>query len=205
MRHTTCSFILAAVLSQSVMAEPQQAPQATPNNVPVIRSGVVDLQRVILTVKDGKTTREQLQKEIQDKEKEFSTKKAELDKLNKEFNDQVSLLSEDAKRRKQQEFQKKYMDFQSAESEFQQLMKQKEMKATQKITEKVSGIVTEMAKTDHFYQVVERQSSGFLYLQDAIDLTDDVISRYDGIPGSHSSKANIAKNTNKNAGEKAVR
>ena len=54
------------------------------------------MQAVILNVDEGKQARADLEKEIKGKEAELMKKKAELDKLNKNWKDQAALLSEEA-------------------------------------------------------------------------------------------------------------
>ena len=79
--------------------------------------GVVDMQQVILSVEEGKTARSQLEAEIKAKESELGKQKEELDKMNNEWKNQAALLSEDARMKKQQEFQEKFMTLRNAEME----------------------------------------------------------------------------------------
>ena len=71
--------------------------------------GVVDMQQVILSVEEGKAARAQLEGEIKAKESELQKQKEELDKMNNEWKNQAALLSEDARMKKQQEFQEKFL------------------------------------------------------------------------------------------------
>ena len=73
--------------------------------------GVVDMQRVILNVKEGKEARARLEKEIKEKESELRTQKQELDKLNKEWEQQSALLSEKARIEKQKNFKKDLLSY----------------------------------------------------------------------------------------------
>ena len=93
--------------------------------------GVVDMQSIILSVEEGKTARADLEKQIKSKESEFMKQKDELDKMNNEWKNQASILSEEARMKKQQEFQEKFLALRNAEMEFQNDIKRKEQKATQ--------------------------------------------------------------------------
>src|SRR5690606_31533748 len=117
-----------------------QAVQAAP------RYGVVDMQSIILSVEEGKTARAALEKEIKAKETELQKKKEELDKLNKEWKEQAALLSEDARMKKQQEFQEKFLALRNSEMEFQSEIKRKEQKATQESAVKVAQVVERLAR-----------------------------------------------------------
>ncbi len=154
--------------------------------------GVVDMQRVILTVNDGKTARSDLEKEIKAKEAEFLTKKKELDKMNEEWKTQAPLLSEQARFDKQKEFQEKFIALRQQEANFKNSIKQKEQQATQKIAIKVAGIVEQMAKDMKLEMVFETSTSGLLYLKTPIDLTPEVIAKYNGSE-SGANKKNTAK------------
>ena len=88
--------------------------------------GTVDMQRIILTVEEGKEARAKLEIEIKAKESEFFKQKQELDKMNKDWKDQSPLLSEEARIRKQQEFQEKFVQLRNSEMEFQAEIKKKE-------------------------------------------------------------------------------
>ena len=155
-----------------------------------VKIGVVDMQRIILSVQEGKTARENLQKEIQAKEGELRKQKEELDKLNGEWKSQMALLSEDARLRKQTEFQEKFLKLRNEEMQFQQSIKQKEVQATQAIAVKVTKLANTIASKKKIDLVVEANSSGLMYARTPIDLTDEIIKIYDKtpVPGQKISK-----------------
>lgn len=142
------------------------------------RYAIVDMQSVILNVDEGKQARASLEKEIKAKESELLEQKKELDKMNSEWKDQAALLSEDARLKKQQEFQQKFMELRNSEMAFQQEIKRKEQLATQKIAVSVSKFVNELAKKRGFEMVFETNSAGLLYLKDPVDLTKEVINSF---------------------------
>ncbi len=140
--------------------------------------GIVDMQQVILTVEEGKAARAQLESEIKAKESELTKQKDELDKLNNEWKSQAALLSEDARMKKQQDFQEKFMALRNAEMEFQANIKRKEQKVTQQIATKVAQVVDKLAKAKKLNAVFEMNSAGLLYLDAPQDLTQEVIVEY---------------------------
>jgi outer membrane protein len=168
MKLSVISLLGAACLSAGVARA--QAPAG--------KFGVVDMQQVILSVEEGKTARATLEAEIKAKEAELQKSKEELDKMNKEWKDQAALLSEDARLKKQQEFQEKFLALRNAEMEFQANIKRKEQKATQEIAMKVAGIVDQIARSKKLAGVFETNSAGLLYLDSPVDLTQDVITDY---------------------------
>jgi outer membrane protein len=140
--------------------------------------GVVDMQQVILSVEEGKQARAALENEIKAKEAELQKQKEELDKMNKDWKDQAALLSEDARMKKQQEFQEKFLALRNSEMEFQANIKRKEQKATQQIAMKVAAVVDAIAKEKKLTGVFETNSAGLLYLEAPVDLTQQVITDY---------------------------
>ncbi|MBQ49536.1 MAG: hypothetical protein CMP10_19305 [Zetaproteobacteria bacterium] len=149
---------------------------------------VVDMQKVILNVEDGKVARAKLEKEMKAKEKELLTKKSELDKMNKEWQSEAAILSEEARRKKQQDFQQKFMELRNQEMTFQQEIRRKEQMATQKIAMSVGQLVNKMSAKRGYEMVFEANSAGLLYLKDPVDLTKEVIAAYE-----KDSKKGVAK------------
>jgi outer membrane protein len=140
--------------------------------------GVIDMQAVILNVEEGKSARADLEKKIKGKEVEFNKRRDELDKMNKDWQSQSALMSEEARISKQKEFQEKFLALRNDEMAFREAVKNDEQKATQGIAVKVEGIVQKMAKEKGLDAVFEVNNAGLLYLSQPVDLTKDVISAY---------------------------
>lgn len=140
--------------------------------------GIIDMQAVILNVAEGKAARADLEKKIKAKESEFNKKREELDKMNKDFQTQSTLISEEARLNKQKDFQEKFLALRNDEMSFRESMKRDEQKATQGIAAKVEVIVQKMAKDKGLEIVFEINNSGLLYLNQPVDLTKDVIDAY---------------------------
>lgn len=178
--------VLMALPLMLLAAAPAMAAEAP-------RFGVVDMQQVILSVEEGKQARASLENEIKAKEAELQKQKEELDKMNKEWKDQAALLSEDARMKKQQEFQEKFLALRNAEMEFQANIKRKEQKATQQIAMKVAAVVDAIAKEKKLTGVFETNSAGLLYLDAPVDLTQQVITDYAKKGGAAAAKAPAKK------------
>lgn len=140
--------------------------------------GIIDMQAVIMNVAEGKAARADLEKKIKSKEVEFNKKREELDKMNKEFQSQSALISEEARINKQKDFQEKFLALRNDEMSFREGIKRDEQKATQWIAAKVEGIVQKMAKDKGLEAVFEINNAGLLYLSQPVDLTKEVIDSY---------------------------
>ncbi|MCB9229870.1 MAG: OmpH family outer membrane protein [Deltaproteobacteria bacterium] len=165
---------LAFVLAASLWL-PGALSQARENNREI---GVINIQKIILTVEDGKKAREQLEKEIREKETDFLKQKEELDKLNKDWQSKSALLSEEARFKKQQEFQTKFLDLRNAEMEFQKEINQKQQKVTGEIAGKAAAFAKNLAEKKNLDVVFEANSAGLVWIAQPVDLTDEVIALY---------------------------
>jgi outer membrane protein len=140
--------------------------------------GLIDIQSVIQNVDDGKVARIDLEKKIKAKEIEFNKRRDEMDKMNKDWQAQSSLMSEEARMNKQKEFQEKFLALRNDEQTFREGIKQDEQKATQQIAAKVETIVQKIAKDKGLDVVFEANSAGLLYLEKPVELTKEVIEIY---------------------------
>lgn len=145
----------------------------------LLRFGVVDMQKVILSVEEGKQARRKLEAQIKTKEKLLKQSREELEQLNKELQAQAALLSDAAKFKKQQKFQEKFLSLRNAEMEFQVEIKRKEQQATKDIAGKVAGLVENLAQELRLVAVFETNSAGLLYVRRPVNLTQRVIKLYD--------------------------
>ncbi len=168
-------FLSGVFLTKEVFAGPADAKDAAKGQV---KYGVVDMQAVILAVEEGKQARSKLETEIKDKEKDLTKQKEALDKMHEEWQKQAPILSEEARFKKQQEFQEKFVSLRNEEMTFQAEIKRKEQQATQKIAVKVAGLVDKMAKEKKLEAVFESNSAGLLFLENPSDLTQEVIANY---------------------------
>lgn len=158
------------------------------------RVGVLDMQRVILSVAEGIDARATLEKEIKAKEAVFMKEKQELDQLNKQWTDQSALLSEESRMQKQKEFQEKFVKLRNSEMAFQNEIKRKETEATKRIAIKASKIAETYAKKKKLNAVFESSSAGLIYVDAPEDLTAMVIDDYNkdykkGVSKSSSTKS----------------
>lgn len=196
---TRLALFLSIGIANAALAE-----DATKPHVEGRRFGVVNMQTVILAVEEGKEARNELEKEIKSKEGDFRKKKEELDALNKEWRGQASMLSEEARNKKQQDFQEKFVGLRNAELEFQNQIKQKEAQATQRIAMNVTKLVDDMARKQNLEIVFEVNSSGLLYVKNPVDLTEQVIKRYDANKGNKKTKAASDIEAKKNSDDKKL-
>ncbi len=160
-----------------------------------VKIGVVDLQAVLDGSVRGQAAKErlkelgdQLQKEIQAKREFKERKEEELQNLRSEIQRQGLVLSEQARMGKEEEFRKsirelrrfiddtnKFID--DATQEF----REKEVRETQLLLVDIRDVVQEVGSSGQYSFILEGNDSAtlVLYIDPAVDLTEDVIQRFD--------------------------
>ncbi|MFT7621495.1 MAG: outer membrane protein [Myxococcota bacterium] len=138
--------------------------------------GVVDLQRALLEVPDGKTAKGRLEKAANSKKRELEGKKKELEGMQEEFKRQGALLTEAVRREKMRTIQEKTMQLQRAAMQAEQELKAKEIKMLRPISEKLEKAVAKVAKEKGLVLVLHL--GGTAYHAPATDITDAVIKAY---------------------------
>lgn len=171
-RHATT---LAAALLLSAYA-PAIYAQAT-------RIAVVDLQRALSETEDGRAAQARLKRLMTKRQREIDTATESLKQLKKQFDDQSSALNDSAKQRRIEEIQKAYIELQSKYVEFQRELADAEARATRDILERMQGILRRMGQSDGYTLILDRSQGGVVWSPTNLDLTDQLIQRYNAGEG----------------------
>lgn len=140
--------------------------------------GIVDLQRALNEVEEGKVAKDRLKKDFEAKQKQLDGKQDELRKMKGELDKQAVVMSEDARREKAAEFEKKVAEVQGFYTDLQKQLAEQERKATGGIFEKMAALTREIANDEGFTIVLERTDAGVVFAPPSIDITDQLIRRY---------------------------
>lgn len=160
----TKAFVLALALAPAAV----QAEQ---------RIGYVDLQRALNEVDEGKAATALLKKDFDQKQKQLNAKKAEFDKAQAEFEKQAVVMSEQARRDRGQDLERRARELQTIFVQLQKEISDRERDATKGIFEKMAAIVRDIAEAEGFSIVLDK-NSGIVYAPPSLDLTNDLIRKY---------------------------
>lgn len=162
------------------------APAANPG----LKLAIVDFQKALNSVEEGKAAKEKLKKEFEAKQKELDSRKQKLDKLQTEIEglqkqmqsgllkpDQTNQVMEKG-RKLETDFRKQLEEFTDLGKKHQQEIGEKEMKATQEILGRLKTIVQEIGRTEGFTLVLEQNASGLVYASSYTDVTEKLIQKY---------------------------
>jgi outer membrane protein len=148
------------------------------------RIAFIDVQRVLARSAAGVAAREQLEREKATMQKEMDGRRVELEKLREEIEKKGALLTPDARRERQEQFERKRRDAARLADDFQKELEKKESVLLQKVLQEVSGIIERVGKEKNYYMIVEKRNAGVLYAATDADLTDEVIRAYDREAGA---------------------
>jgi len=143
------------------------------------RISFIDVQRVLARSAAGVAAREQLEREKAAMQKEMDAKRVELDKLREEMDKKGALLTADARREKQEQFERKRRDAARLMDDFQKELEKKEATLLQKVLQDVSSVIERIGKDKGCYMIVEKRGAGVIYGDPQADLTDEIIRTFD--------------------------
>ncbi|KPJ64359.1 MAG: hypothetical protein AMJ45_05955 [Syntrophobacter sp. DG_60] len=147
-------------------------------NAEDIKIGVVDLQKALNLSKAGKVAMAGLSKRFEKMKKELEGRQEELQRLKKELEKQSLMLSLEANRDKEKEYERKLRDLRYLYQDYKDEMARQEFEAVQPILNALRNIAEEIRKKNH-YGIILEKSAGVICYQADIDITDEVIKLYD--------------------------
>jgi outer membrane protein len=148
--------------------------------------GYVDLQRALNEVEEGAKAKAALKKEFDEKQKQLDSKQNELKGLKDEIDQRGTMMKAEVKQEKLNELQKRLMETQQLYVQLQQDLSKREQEATADIFKKMGVIMQTMGQEQGFSMIVEK--SAVIYAQPALDVTNELIRRYNDAYGKKPKK-----------------
>ncbi|MFL5309961.1 MAG: OmpH family outer membrane protein [Myxococcales bacterium] len=161
-------FAIAVLLATTALAA---AARAQP-----MKLAYVDVQRAIQETEEGKAARGRLKSEFDQRRAQIDKKSAELEKMQQEYEKQAPVLSEEAKRKKQEDFQKALIEARKSASDLQEDMNRQEQQAMSNILQRLQQVVAEIAERESLSFVMDKGT--LLYAPPSADVTNEVVRRY---------------------------
>lgn len=144
-----------------------------------VKVGIVNIQKVITNIKEGKSVMKTLEKSFKSKQKELKSEEAKIKKMQASFKKQDMVLSDKAKAKKQQEVRGMIAALQQKTMKYQKDIQNQEAQLKKPILEKLKPIIDEVSKAEKVELTFEITSSPVVYAADKVDITDKVIKAYD--------------------------
>jgi len=154
------------------------APFAPAASAADLKIGYVDLQLALNEVDEGKAAKAQLKKDFDEKQKRLDREQTDLKRMKEDLDKQAVVMADEARREKQAELDRKFMEVQGLFVQLQKELSEREREVTRGIFDKMTQIIREIAEADGFTLVFERTDAGLIYAPKSLDLTSDLIRKY---------------------------
>lgn len=143
-----------------------------------VKVAVVDFQRALNEVNEAAGVRTKL-------ESMYSDRKAAIEKMQKgllakkdELDKQTTILSDSARKAKEDDFTKAQVEYQQTASRYESEMQQAYGSAMQDFIDKMKKIAVAIGQERGYTVVLEATEGGVVYWADTVDITDELIKRY---------------------------
>jgi outer membrane protein len=148
-----------------------------------VKIGVIDLQRVFNDSKLGQKYRAEFLAKAKEMDESLLRESAQIKKLEEELEQQRILLSETARIERARAVAEEKKQFDAKVAESRQSFQRGSQEVTRRILKDLQPLVRELAETGGYTLIVERQEGGILHAPARLNLTDELIRRYDATAG----------------------
>jgi len=163
--------VAALVLLVTVVAVWPQAAQADDKNV----IGVFNSARIFEEYDAARDAREQMVKYEMELYREYQEKERALMSKGEEIESQRMLLGEDKLREKQQEYNDLLTEYKQFQEDVDSQLEQKRREVMGPIEDQVKMILERLGKEEKFDIIIDISAVVVVYLDDKIDVTDQVL------------------------------
>jgi outer membrane protein len=147
------------------------------------RIAVVDLQRALNETEDGRRAKAKLKKLFKRRQQTLDKRQNELKALKEEIEAQQKVLSREALQKRVEEYQKQFIELQSTYVEYQRELAAQEAELTREIIGRMERILRRIGQAEGYTLILERNEGGVVWVPTNLDLTDQVIQRYNAGEG----------------------
>lgn len=141
--------------------------------------GLVDIQKIITTIKEGKSVQKTLEKSFNDKKAILKKEEDKIKKMQEDYKKQSMVLADAARAQKEGDIQKSMMALQQQTMKFQQEIQKMEQEMKKPILEKLRPIIDEVSKANKVTMTFELSAAPIVYAENKKDITEEVIKAYD--------------------------
>jgi len=159
------TMLLALTFAQHAMAD--------------LKVAYVDGQAVLNDSAAGKQERAKIEKFFKKKKAALEKDENKLKSMQKKFEKDKLTMSKSQSEKWQIDFRDKVQGFQKKSAEAQREVQQKEREYSRKAAAEIQKIVDAVAKEQKVNLVLEKNRSGLLFADASMDITPEVIKRFD--------------------------
>ena len=142
------------------------------------RIGFVDLEKAFYSSDSWNEAEKLISQKAEKIQGMIKAKKLELEKLEESIKKQLLILSEEARKEKEWEYQKVQRDYERFRKDSDDELKREYLVVRQKIINELAQVTERIGEKGSYTLIYEKANNVILYAGDVIDLTDEVIKAY---------------------------
>ena len=177
-RFLSRTLVICGALSVALPFAPARLALVARVEAAEIKLASVDYQRALENVAEGESARKKLEAMFQTKKTAIEQMKTKLDAMQSDYQKQSVLLSDAAKKEKEDAINLAGMQFQQAYEQSQGEMQQSYQNTMDTLITKMKAITQTIATERAYTLVIEVNEGGVVYSAPSIDITDELIKRY---------------------------
>jgi len=143
-----------------------------------LKLGYVDLQRALNESDAGKAAKERFKVQVDRLQVDLQKKKDALDGMKEQLEKKASVMKPEEARNLETDYQKKLRDFERAYKDSQGELQQKDNELTVELLKELQVVIEQFGKEQGYSIILEQSSSSVLYGAPDLDLTEQIIARY---------------------------
>lgn len=140
--------------------------------------GIINIQKIIVESKAGKEAKASFQRERDAKQGTLSVKDKEVKQLEDELKNKGPKMKAEDRRKKEETFAAQLKDLARLKQDLEDDLKKKDMDLTTKVVKDIFEIVQKVGK-DGKYTVILQAGPPVIYIDNTIDITNEVLRQYD--------------------------
>jgi outer membrane protein len=148
---------------------------------PATKVAVISIQGAIAGTKEGQQASRELDAKVQPRQKEFDQRQTELAQLEDQLNKGSSVLNEDKRNQLVRDIDQKKKKLERDISDAKEEFSAEQQRLLQNLGSRMLVLIEKYAKDNGYVLVldVSNPNTPILYFSSAIDITQDIIARYD--------------------------
>lgn len=153
-----------------------------------LKIGYVDLNKVMNDSEAGIEAKKEFKEKLDKMRKILDEKQDTLKKLKEDLEKKGAMLNEKAREQKENEYKEKLREYQKQASEFEDELRQKNIEVTNQMLSELKELISKLAKEQGYTVIIEKNEGGVIFISPAVDLTDEVIKRYNQMKSKENEK-----------------
>ncbi len=154
-----------------------------------VKIGILDFQKVLETSKAGKAAQEKIKNAAEQMQEELKKRKDEIEESRKNLERESLVMNKQAREDKEREIRIKINDFKTLQQKYYKEYKTQEQKLIHQIQKEVFDLAGKLGKEQGYTLILEKRDSAAIYHDASIDITEELIRRYDKEQGESAAKS----------------